>query len=239
MLKQDQALNYSDVQLFLPQIQGLFAELAGRNVFIFLDDFHVLDLAAQPKLLGLLYALTRGKNVFLKISAIETLTKSWDPEGHVGLEVPHDAQTIKLDYNLTMPDRAAQHIESILDAHAVYCGLPSVRFLCTSSEVLPRLTWVSAGVPRDALNMFAQAMTRGLSEGRSKVSVMNVNMATSEMVGQKMRELEIDVPKARQDSDLKSTLDHVRGFCMQQMKKNAFLVEIGDSQFYHQLLGAC
>ena len=63
-----------------------------------------------------------------------------------------------------MPDKAAGHIEGILDAHAIYCGLPGVRFLCTSADVLSRLVWVSAGVPRDALNLFAQAMTKGTTE---------------------------------------------------------------------------
>jgi hypothetical protein len=151
-----------EIRRILPEVRQAFYLLQGRpDLFVFFDDFHVVDLDIQPKLLGFVYSVTRGTNVFLKLSAIETLTKSWDAGTHTGLQVPHDAQTIKLDYNLTMPDKAASHIEGILDAHAVYCGLPSVRFLCTSGDVISRLVWVSAGVPRDALNMFAQAMTKG------------------------------------------------------------------------------
>src|ERR1035437_6351078 len=153
---QKQKLTDDQIRKFLPEVRTLFATAAAktRNIFIFLDDFQVVDTSSQPKILGFLYSISRGNNLFLKLSAIETLTRSWESKAHVGLQVPHDAQTIKLDYNLTMPDKAAGHIEGILDAHAMYCGLPSVRFLCTSGDVLSRLVWVSAGVPRDALNMF-------------------------------------------------------------------------------------
>jgi hypothetical protein len=235
----DSDLSDDRIRQFLPEVRQLLA-VAGQqvgNIFIFLDDFHVLDLAIQPKLLGFLYSVIRGINVYLKLSAIETLTRSWDVKEHMGLQIPHDAQTIKLDYNLATPDKAANHIEGILDAHAVYCGLPSVRFLCTSSDVLSRLVWVSAGVPRDALNMFTQAMTKGASGGGSRVSVTNVNVATSEMVSQKLRDLETDVPIPATEQDLSSVLERVKGFCIKQQRKNAFLVEIrSDNDLYRNLL---
>jgi len=222
----------------LPDLRRLFGRNASgaKDLFIFLDDFHALDVDLQPKLPGFIYSVTRGNNIFLKLSAIETLTKTWDSQAHTGLQAPHDAQTIKLDYNLTMPDKAAKHIEAILDAHAVYCGLPSVRFLCTSSEVISRLVWVSAGVPRDALNMFAQAMTKGATVGQNRVSVTNVNLAASEMVSQKLRELEIDAP-APEEGELRDVLERVKDFCVKEKRKNAFLIEIrNDSSLYRQVL---
>jgi hypothetical protein len=228
-------LSNDAIRQTLPEIRQLLsvAERQVGNVFVFLDDFHVLDSSIQPHVLGFLYGITRGNNIYLKVSSIETLTKSWDITEHTGLQIPNDAQTIKLDYNLTMPDKAAAHIEGILDAHAEYCGLPSVRFLCTSGDVISRLVWVSAGVPRDALNMFAQAMTKGAASGRSRVSVTNVNVATSEMVTQKLRDIQIDVPAATTEVDLTSMLEKVREFCIKTKRKNAFLVEIrNNSELY-------
>jgi len=237
-LRKETELTDDQIRKFLPEARSLFAAVVARakNVFIFLDDFHVIDILSQPKLLGFLYSASRGSNVFLKLSAIETLTRSWDSKTHTGLQVPHDAQTIKLDYNLTMPDKAETHIEGILDAHAAYCGLPSVRFLCTSGDVLSRLVWVSAGVPRDALNMFAQAMTKGSTEGRSLVSVTNVNVAASEMVSQKLRDLEVDVPESAIEGDLASALERVKDFCIKRERKNAFLIEIRNDAFYQNIL---
>jgi Cdc6-like AAA superfamily ATPase len=180
-LQGDANLTDDTIRKFLPQVRTVLSAVDG-NAFIFLDDFHLLDQDIQSIVLGFLYSVSRGNNIFLKLSAIETLSKPWDPKERIGLQVPHDAQTIKLDYNLTMPDKAASHIEGILDAHAIYCGLPSVRFLCTDQRVLSRLVWVSAGVPRDALNMFTQAMTKAVTVGRSRVTVTDVNMAASETV---------------------------------------------------------
>jgi hypothetical protein len=237
-LRRDEDLTNEKIRKFLPDLRQVFSILEAqvKNVFVFLDDFHVIDISIQPEVLGFMYSLTRGNNIFLKLSAIETLTRSWDSKAHNGLQVPHDAQTIKLDYNLTMPDKAATHLERILDAHAVYCGLPSVRFLCTSADVLSRLVWVSAGVPRDALNMFAQAMTKGTTEGRSRVSVTNVNIAASEMVSQKLRDLEADVPGSTIETGLESTLETLKNFCIKKERKNAFLLEIRQDAVYQNVL---
>lgn len=232
-------LDDEKIRTFLPEVRRLFGLLQGRtqSLFVFLDDFHLLDIDIQPRLLAFIYSITRGNNVFLKLSAIETLTKTWDAQNHTGLQVPHDAQTIKLDYNLTMPDKAADHIEGILDAHALYCGLPSVRFLCTSVDVLSRLVWVSAGVPRDALNLFAQAMTRGGIANRGRVSVMDINLAASEMVGQKLRDIEVDVPREAEEHSVSTVLEDIKDFCIKQKRKNAFLVEIhNDKASYQSIL---
>ncbi len=235
-LQDDASLSDDTIRMFLPQARKVLSVVTG-NLFIFLDDFHVLDVAVQSKVLGFLYSVMRGNNVFLKISAIETLTKPWDAEMRVGLQVPHDAQTIKLDYNLTMPDKAEAHIEGILDAHARYCGLPSVRFLCTDQRVLSRLVWVSAGVPRDALNMFTQAMTKAVTVGRGRVTVTDVNMAASETVSQKVQDLEADVLDSETETSLESILECVKDFCIKQKRKNAFLVEIrNDTPLFRAIL---
>ena len=221
------------IRQILPSIRRLLASFAsqGRELFVFLDDFHVLSRTLQPKLLDVLNAICRGNKVFLKLSAIETLTRTFDPSTKLGLEVPHDAQLIRLDYNLTMPDKATQHVHTILDSHALYCGLPSIRRLCTSGDVIPRLTWIAAGVPRDALNLFAQAMTKATLAGSRHVSVSNVNIAASEAINTKLRDLETD------DSDdarsLQELLEVINEFCVTKNRSNAFLVEItsGDPKY--------
>lgn len=238
-LRQQPELCDSEIRKMLPEIRQVLSprHADSKNLFLFLDDFHLLDMEMQPRLLGFIYSVTRGTNVLLKLSAIETLTRSWDAASHTGLQVPHDAQTIKLDYNLTMPDKAATHIEGILDAHAQYCGLPSVRFLCTSGDVLSRLIWVSAGVPRDASSMFAQAITKGSISNRSRVSVTNINLAASEMVNQKLRDLEVDVPATGEEGALSEVLERVKDFCIKQKRKNAFLIEIqNENALYRNIL---
>jgi hypothetical protein len=74
--------------------------------------------------------------------------------------------------------------------------------------------------------MFTQAMTKGGTAGRSRVAVTDVNQATSEMVSQKMRDLDADVSDPGERPAIASVLDHIKDFCVKQQQKNAFLVEI-------------
>jgi hypothetical protein len=222
----------SHLQQLLPRLRRAYDKLGHhkQNLFIFLDDFHLLRRDLQPRMLSRIYAFTRGNNIFVKLSAIESLSQTWDAQKKEGFQIPHDAQTIKLDLNLTAPDKATDHIGSILDAHAVYCGLPSVRSLFTSKEVLHRLVWVSAGVPRDALDIFSQAMTKAAGARRKFVSVTNVNIAASEAVNQKLRDLEQDAVGTG-SKDKADLFEKIRDFCLRQKRQNAFLVEIQSDDY--------
>ncbi len=230
---QNPKISERSIRRLLPTVRRLLSSIGakGSELFVFLDDFHVVSEQIQPKLLDILYAVARGNRIFLKLSAIESLTRTFDPANKLGLEVPHDAQLIRLDYNLTMPDKASQHIETILGSHSVYCGLPSIRRLCTSADVIPRLTWVAAGVPRDALNLFAQAITKANLIGRKRVSVSDVNVAASEAINTKIRDLETDA--SVDAKGLQQLSERIRDFCVTKQRHNAFLVEIkGDDHIY-------
>ena len=232
IMQDESDITESGIRRRLPILRSLLATLP-EDLFIFLDDFHLVVRDMQPKLLGILYAIIRGSRVYLKISAIESLTRLYNVVSQEGLQVPHDAQTILLDYNLTLPEKALTHITGILDAHAKYCGLSSIRSLCTSDDVLNRLIWVSAGVPRDALNLFAQAMSKGSASTRSKVAVTDVNVAASELGSRKEAEVYADVPEASEESDLKETLASLREFCVKDQKRNAFLVEVKNEEILY------
>lgn len=216
----------SSIKRLLPEMRRLFSRVAagGADFTIFLDDCHVIDDAFQPKLLSFLYSFSRGNQISIKVSAIEMFTRLWDPSERLGLEVPHDAQLIKLDYNLAMPEKAKEHISSILDGHAQYCGLPSVRVLCTEAAVLSRLVWVAAGVPRDALNLFSLAMSKAAFRTQKRVTATNVNQAASEQLQVKLQDVERDI--SGRFAQANQLLGKIREFCLKDKKRNAFLVQI-------------
>jgi len=237
MLKSMEPLSEAAIQKALPDVRRMLSEfsMGGKDLVIFLDDYHVLGKELQPKLLALLYSVTRGNGIYLKLSAIETLTQTWDATTKKGLQIPHDVQEIKLDYNLAIPEKATEHITSILNAHAVYCGLASIRSLCTSPDVLSRLVWVAAGVPRDALNIFGQAMTKASLAGGKRVSVSSINVAASETVSVKLKELDTDA--SEEAAALHELFETVRAACIQLHRKNAFLIEIrSDDAVYQRVL---
>lgn len=226
----------SKIQRLIPKARRLIGMHATRQrpLTIFLDDIHVLEESLQPRLLSAIYSLTRGNNCYIKASGIEQFTNIWDGITRQGLEPPHDTQILKLDHNLTMPDRSEEHIVSILDAHAMYCGLPDIKYLA-DERVLSRLVLVAAAVPRDALGLFSQAITKSLVKGQKAVTITALNAAASEAVEEKLRDISKDTSNEDIES-IRSMLDSIRDFCVKQEHLNAFLVKIDNRNNDYQLV---
>lgn len=218
----------------IPTIRRILARATSQNhIFIFLDDLHVISDSLQPILLDKLYSICRGNQIFLKISGIEQFIKLRDSASRQGLETPGDIQVIRLDYNLTMPDKSKEHIQAILNSHAVYCGLNNIGSICNSGA-LNRLVWVAAGVPRDALYLFSQAVSESSLKGHKRVSVSSINIAASKMTEEKLRDVKIDA--SGQYEKVNILLEKIRSFCIQEQRKNVFLIEIMQQDpIFHQI----
>lgn len=200
---------------------------------IYLDDMHVVSEKIQPLVLGYIYKITRGNNAFIKVSGIGLLTRLWDGSSQMGLQPSQDVQVLNLDHNLTMPDKSKEHIVSILDARAKYCGLPDINYLA-GDDVLSRLVLVAAGVPRDSLSLFSLAISKAVSKKQKFVSVMSVNAAASEMAEEKLKDIEQD--SGADVEAIRNILGDVKRFCINQNRKNAFLVEIKNVSPRYQLI---
>jgi hypothetical protein len=218
----------TELDKLIPKIRRGISELTSESgrMFLFLDDFHVLKDRLQPVILDKLYSICRGNSIFIKMSGIEQFTKTWDASSRQGMESTDDIQIIRLDYNLTRPGKSKEHIHNILDAHARYCGLPSIKYI-RRAGVLDRLVWAAAGVPRDALNIFSQALARSTVEDSKKVTVTSINAATSEMAEGKIREIETDASDKYEA--IRELLGELKQFCVDEEKINAFLVEIDNT----------
>jgi hypothetical protein len=224
----DSAVNKRLLRL-VPRMRKLLAEVTApdKPFTIFLDDLHVLGRTLQPELLGSLYSLARGNRIFIKLSGIDQLTNLWDSATKRGLEAPHDVQTLLLDHNLTSPDQSKDHIKSILDRHAKYCGLPGIEYLAEDTY-LDRLVLSAAAVPRDALSLFSKSIARSLLKKQKLVSITSLNAAASEAVEDKLKDIESDI-STDQKAAISACLEKVKNFCLSKQKKNAFLVRIANS----------
>jgi len=215
-------ISFDTIRRLLPSIKNcLIPDLNGS--YLYLDDFHIIERRIQPKLLNMLYGITRGSRIFIKISSIETLTTTYDTESREGMQLGHDLQKISLDYNLTTPDKTYEHIKSILNSIAQYCGLHSIQKLCRSNDVLKRLVWATAGVPRDALSIFSQAMSRSQNK---MVAVSAIISASLNLLNTKMQELENDTNEL--SNRLNDLLEQIKQFCF-DAETNAFLVKKNQS----------
>jgi hypothetical protein len=222
------------VRELLPQVKRILTPIAASwgRLTLFLDDLHVLNPDFQPQFLSHMYAFARGNNIILKISAIENLTRSWDPSTKSGLQSPHDIQPIKLDYNLTAPDKAKKHLVDILDVNAKFCGLPSVHTIC-GSDVLTRVVWASAGVPRDAIYTLVEGIKNATLKNRKVIAVADINTAISSSIDEKQRSLAVDA--GSEEQVMQSTLDRINTFCRDQ-RKNAFLVEVQNHEPTYKII---
>lgn len=225
----DSSASLDRVGKLVPRIRRAFSQAIGEGskLTVFLDDLHLLYQPLQPVLLGILYSITRDNRMFIKASGIEQLINLWDGSGRVGMESPHDIQTLRLDHNLTAPDQSRDHIVNILDRHAKFCGLPGITYLAEPA-LFDRLVLSAAAVPRDALSLFSKSIGRSILKRQKVVSVTSLNAAASEAIEEKLKDVDRDMPNSDRDR-VRPMLEKVKRFCLKDQRKNAFLVKIANS----------
>lgn len=224
-----------DIEVFLPLFSRDLLSFVGEHgkLFLFIDDLHLLDVSIQPFLLSSIYSFSRGNNIFLKIATIENLSNLYNEAKQEGLQTPGDAQVIRLDHSLVEPVVALKHIKTILNSYVAYTGIPSLSSMC-GKNVVERLVWVSAGVPRDAIYIFNNSLSKALSQGRKHIAVMDVNMSAAESLTEKERNFSDDA--SYEADDVKRLIDDIKKFCLKEVKQNAFLVHIEPNNKKYQLI---
>ncbi|TAN41030.1 MAG: ATP-binding protein [Nitrospirae bacterium] len=204
-----------------------------KYFYLFLDDVHLLHPAIQPYFLSALYSFARGNNIYLKITAIENLTTLLHEGSQEGLQTPGDAQVIRLDYNLVNPEDALNHLRMILDSYVRYVGIPSIASLA-DKNVFNRLVWVAAGVPRDALYIFNNAITKAIAAGRRAIAVTDINMAAADSLTEKERYVSDDV--AENAAIIMKIVSDIKDYCLREIRCNAFLVRLDSADDRYRLL---
>lgn len=228
-------LQFDDIKLKLPIFARHLLPFVKKRgcLYFFIDDLHLIARKLQPLFLSSLYSFARGNNIFLKISSIENLTSLYDYSLNEGMQIPGDLQRVVLDYNLMSPEQAYKHISTIIESYVKYSGIPSLNALC-ETPVRHRLTWVSAGVPRDALYIFNNGLSKARNQSRKKIGVMDINMAAADSMSEKEKYISDDIEDSPQE--LNAFLDEIKAFCFTTAKSNAFLVHKEPSSHRYNLM---
>ncbi len=193
----------------------------GAGLYVFLDDYHLVDQAKQPHLLNLLHAASKGANGWLKVAGLQSLLRHYDPTSRQGLQIPGDAQRVSLDLTLVNPETAEEHLRTILVSFLQNVGIQATTAVI-HEPAFQRLVWANAGVPRDFLQMFGRALERARQSDRPKVTLTDTNLAIGESGQQKMDELEQDARNER--NLLRKIVSYLERYCLEEKKINAFLV---------------
>jgi energy-coupling factor transporter ATP-binding protein EcfA2 len=205
----------------LHRLVGKATQLYGTDVFLFLDDYHLLDEASQPELLHILRATLKGACGWLKVAGLRTRLNTYDPATRNGLQIPGDAQRISLDFTLVDPETAEKHLRAILPRFLAVVGIDALTQVMDEAA-FRRLVWANAGVPRDFLQMFGRSLEHARRADRAKITLTDVNLSIGEFGQQKMDELERDA--RNEQNELKRVIGFLEQYCLEQNKVNGFLI---------------
>ena len=190
-------------------------------LFVFLDDFHLVDNERQPQVLEAIHGALKGASGWLKVAGLRSLLRAYDPKTGKGLQSPGDAQVISLDLTLVNPEAAEEHLRRILLNFLKLVGVDKLNF-AVAEGAFHRLVWANAGVPRDFLQMFSKSIEHAKRSGHTRVELTDANLAIGEFGQQKMADLEED---ARNEKNLlRRALDAIEKHCLEKKKINAFLI---------------
>ncbi len=212
------------VQRIAPTLRRLVEKLTNAcktDLYVFLDDFHLIQTSFQPALIEVIHGSLKGARGWLKIAGLQSLLKHYDPKTRQGVQTPGDAQVISLDLTLVDPEAAEEHLRKILASFLSMVGIEKTT-QAISDSAFQRLVWANAGVPRDFLQMFAASIEHSARVDRAKVEITDANLAIGELGQKKMAELEDDA--RNEEGQLKGLLGAIEEYCLGKKKINAFLI---------------
>lgn len=223
-----------EAQRSLPQVQTVirqFLEFTKTRLYIFLDDFHYFPRERQAELLDLLHGAIRDCNSWLKVAAIQHLTRWFRPSPPLGLQTGHDADVIDLDLTLQEPSQAKAFLERMLRSYALHVGVPSPTRLFSQGS-LDRLVLASGAVPRDYLVLCANAIREAQRRENARlVGVQDVNKTAGQAARVKITELEDDAASiAGRSQQILRAVDIVRRFCLDEKHCTYFRVDFRDKE---------
>ena len=194
---------------------------AHADLFVFLDDYHLVDSDQQPRVAEAIHGALKGARGWLKVAGLRSLLRVYDPATKKGLQSPGDAQVISLDLTLVDPEAAEEHLRRILLNFLRLVGVEKLNS-AVAEGAFHRLVWANAGVPRDFLQMFSKSIEHASRAGRKKVELSDANLAIGEFGQQKMADLEEDA--RNEENLLRKALDAIEKHCLDNQKVNAFLI---------------
>lgn len=222
----------------LSNIKELFSDVAqhiGKDIFLILDDFYFIRKDEQPYFIDFFHRVSKNIPLYLKVATIQHRSKLYiQTESYVGVELPHDAQAVHLDYNLQDFDRLVSfkrdllaHINRKAGVDVDYDSLitdNAFRFLCLAS----------GGVPRDFFSLLISL--EPFFGGDRSISKPNVIEKAIENLRNKMDSLKKDA--SEEEFLLEHYLQIIRSEIIDNKRWNAFLVSNSGVQKYPQIYQA-
>lgn len=182
------------------KLKSLFKDSV-RSLYIFLDDFYLLDVETQPEVLDLLFRAIRDTSTTIKIASIEHLTRTYLSDTNRGMQLSQDISDVNLDFTLENPKETQAFLEDLLRSFVARSDVKSMASFVTQGA-RGRLILASGGVPRDYLNLVSKSIDAAVRDRDSprKVSEGDVNRAAVVLSNLRKSDLGDDVDSQRSQS---------------------------------------
>lgn len=219
----------------LPQYKRAIKEavsLKDHAVNILLDDYYLVNSSLQPDVIDYLHRLFRDTNLYLKIGTIRHRTKLRRYEDQtIGVELNQDIEEINLDKTLDSLRQTQDYLVAILDEMGRALGISSVSAELFNVDAAHALTLASGGVPRDFLNLFVEAVSLSIRNGKTDrlTPTYIYKAAASQAIPNKRRNLSEDAGVSDAPA-LEAAFADILTFCLKEKRKTAFLVSTEDVQ---------
>jgi hypothetical protein len=205
-----------------------------RHVAVLVDDFYLISPIVQPDVVDYLHRLLRGTAAYLKVGTVRHRTRllRYDNGQTIGVEGSQDYEPIDLDQTFENVDSTRDYLAGMLDSMGQKVGVGCASEDYLSPEALLSLTLASGGVPRDYLNVFAEAVQSAQGVGSNPARWLTprdiYKGAGRDSYRTKLRNFREDA--GGDVAPLERVFEDLLSFCLRERRKTAFLISQTDAQ---------
>lgn len=223
--------------------ESLKIALAGskyHSAYILLDDFYLIPRNRQPDVIDYLHRLVRGTDFYLKVGTIRHRTTILrNEENTIGVELHQDIEEISLDRTLEDIDSTSEYLAQMLQAVAYNAGIDDPKDTLFNPDAFHALSLASGGVPRDFLNIFVEAISSSLSDGRERWLTPTYIWKGASRLSYRTKLINLKEEGLSDSTPLEKLYRDIVAFCLKDKRKTAFLISQDQAQTYpviHELI---
>lgn len=211
-----------------------------ESAFILVDDFYLIPRSRQPDVIDYLHRLVRGTNFYLKIGTVRHRTTIIrNEENTIGVELHQDVEEISLDRTLEDIDTTGEYLCQMLESASCNAGLDNAINELFNPEAFHALVLASGGVPRDFLNIFVEAVSSSLSDGRDRWITPKYVWKGASRLSYRTKLNNLKEEGVSDASPLEKLYRDITIFCLKEKRKTAFLISQDQIQEFpetHELI---
>lgn len=201
------------------------------SAFILLDDFYLIPRSRQPDVIDYLHRLVRGTNFYLKIGTVRHRTTIVrNEENTIGVELHQDVEEISLDRTLEDISSTSEYLSQMLESVSYTAELDNPKEFLFNPEAFHALVLASGGVPRDFLNIFVEAISSSISDGKEKWLTPTYIWKGASRLSYRTKLNNLAEEGVTDSTPLERLYRDIVSFCLKEKRRTAFLISQDQAQ---------